>query len=97
MGDLVNFPAKTEPKMNGSAVDLRRVVQLVRRLVDLYGSDSPAVWEHFDKEMDHLVHGYDGYDAEDHPAGKLVTVMTNTVVGQCQFTVLIYKELLSKK
>lgn len=98
MGKLIDFPASTEVGvMPGHAVDLRRVVQLVRELVDVYGSDTEKMWDHFDDEVATRIQGYDGYDVEETKLGKIVTVMTDTVVGRCQFSILVYKELLTKK
>jgi hypothetical protein len=98
MGKLIEFPTSAEVSvMPGHAVDLRRVVQLVRELVDVYGSDTEQMWDHFDDEIAERIQGYDGYDVENTDIGKIVTVMTNTTVGRCQFSILVYKDLLVKK
>jgi hypothetical protein len=97
MGDIINFPSPPEADMMpGHAVDLRRIIQIIRYLVKIHGSDTEKMWSEFDEEMVRRVGGYDGYDVEPRELGKMVSIMTATDVGACQFTVFVFNGLLRK-
>jgi hypothetical protein len=97
MGDVVEFPQRGPAMMPGHAVDLRRVVQVVRRLSKAVDGPSALMWGLFDLEMAKSISGYVSYETRAHDEGTVVTVITDTVVGTCRFSILVYTENFSKK
>ena len=98
MGELVQFPKKTSEMMPAHAIDLRRVIQEIRKLVEVYGSDTDEMWVSFETRMKTLICGYTKFEVEpDEAGGKVVTIFTDSVVGYCGFSVLVYNELLTFK
>jgi hypothetical protein len=98
MGKLLEFPKKNSEKMPAHAVDLRRVIQEIRRLIGIYGSDTDEMWRTFNIHMEHLISGYTRFEVDpDEAGGKVVTIYTDCVVGYCSFSVLVYNELLTVK
>lgn len=98
MGDVVEFP-KTSVEielMQGHAVDLRRVVSLLRQIRNIFPRVCPEMWEIFEEHLMKRINGFTGIDVEDHDRGVVLTVMTKTVVGECQFSVLVYNSVLGK-
>jgi hypothetical protein len=98
MGDVVEFP-KTAVKaelMQGHAVDLRRVISLLRTIRNIFPGVCPEMWEVFEEQLMGRINGFTGIDIEDRPRGVFLTVMTKTVVGECRFGVLVYNSVLGK-
>ncbi len=55
------------------------------------------MWGLFDLEMAKSISGYVSYETRAHDEGTVVTVITDTVVGTCRFSILVYTENFSKK
>lgn len=98
MGEVLEFPktAVETELMQGHAVDLRRVVSLLRQIRNIFPKVCPEMWEVFEDHLMDRINGFTGMDIEEHERGVVVTVMTKTVVGECQFSVLVYNSVLGK-
>lgn len=96
MGDLIEFPRAAPEMMPGHAVDMRRVIQELRRLALNTGAYPSLMWSLFDLKMSTLISGYTGYTQEARDNGVQLTILTNTVVGECQFSVFVFQQVLDK-